>query len=452
VLNEELAKSLINKILKLSPARATEILLKYQNIALTRFANNSIIQNVAEDNLNVAIRVLHQDKMGRAETNRTDAEPLVGCCERALQLAKFSAPDPNCLPLPGRQSYETTSSFFEPTHSFNAAQRAEQVHEMIRLGKEKEANLAGIHKIETTSLAIGNSQGLFALSNATHATISVTAAIREKTGGNIINEPDIEKISPSSLVKIAIQKALFSQKTIDLPSGEYTVILEPLAVLNLLSSLIIDYISQVSPFSGTAFQSRLGFASGNIGKKIFGENFILDDDAYHPLHQGTPFDGEGMPRMPVILVYNGIIAHLVHSRASALQMGEEPTGHALELPNPYGAVPQHIVMRGGKSTIEEMVKKTKKGLYVSRFWYNRIVEPAYLALTGMTRDGTFLIEDGKIICGVKNMRFNESLFNVFRRITDLGSEVRTYDNENGQVMVVPPIRVEGFRFSGPTKV
>ncbi|MFQ5631672.1 MAG: PmbA/TldA family metallopeptidase, partial [bacterium] len=181
VLNEEHAKSLINKILKLSPVRATEILLKYQNIALTRFANNSIIQNVAEDNLNVAIRVLHQGKMGRAETNRMDAEALVACCERALQLAKFSAPDPNTLPLPGRQSYETTNSFFESTHTFNAEQRAEHVNEMIHLGRRKQANLAGIHKVETTSLATGNSQGLFAFSKATQATISVTATIHEKT-------------------------------------------------------------------------------------------------------------------------------------------------------------------------------------------------------------------------------------------------------------------------------
>ncbi|MFQ5627595.1 MAG: PmbA/TldA family metallopeptidase, partial [bacterium] len=198
MLNEEHAKSLVNKILKLSPARATEILLKYQNIALTRFANNHIIQNVAEDNLNISIRVLHQDKMGRAETNKTDSDALVNCCERALQLAKFSAPDPNTLPLPGRQSYESTNSFYENTYAFNAESRARHVNEMIRLCQDKNANLAGIHKIAASSIAIGNSQGLFAFSKSSHAASSVTAAINGKTGGNIIDEAARHKFSSNN--------------------------------------------------------------------------------------------------------------------------------------------------------------------------------------------------------------------------------------------------------------
>jgi predicted Zn-dependent protease len=448
VLNEDQAKTLLSRVLKLSPAHATEVSIESQDTALTRFANNNIIQNVAENDLKIAIRVLHQDKMGRAVTNKTDADSLAASCEQALHLAKHTSPDPQTLPLPGRQSYEKTSSFFDSTYLFNAQQRAEQVERMVRLIRNDNGNLPGAPKTGGSAIAIGNSQGLFAFSKSTSATVSVTANIDNCTGMSVMNEPDIEKIDGLSLAKTAIDKAVSSKETVEVPAGEYTVILEPLAVLNLLSSLLIDYISQVSHFSGIAVKEKLGFVADRIGQKVFGEKFTLDDDAYHPLHQGVPFDGEGMPRMPVILIYNGILAHVVHTRASALQIGEEPTGHALEQPNPYGAVPQHLVMRGRAASIDDMVKKTAQGLYITRFWYNRLVDPGRLTVTGTTRDGTFLIRNGEITGAIKNLRFNVSLFNVFNNITDLGKEVRTYDEESGRIMVIPPIRVEGFRFTG----
>lgn len=440
---------MVNKVLKLSPARSTEVILKYGDIQLTRFANNAITQSVAENNLRVAIRVLHQGKMGRAETNKTDPDSLTNCCEQALHLAKFSSPDPQSLPLPGRQNYEASHSFFDSTQACNAAMRARQISDMAARAKSQSATLAGAHKISLSSTSIGNSQGLFAYNKSSEATISVTANRNGATGASHANANNVQQIQPEALVDSAIHKALLSEKTIAMPSGDYTVILEPLAVLNLLSSMVIDYISHVCPFSGTALQNKLGFAVDRLGKQIFSQNLTIDDDAYHPLHQGAPFDGEGMPRMPVILIYQGILTQLVHSRASALHFGEQSTGHALELPNPYGAVPLHLVMHGGNSTLDEMIAKTKKGLYITRFWYNRMVDPTHLLLTGMTRDGTFMIEDGKIVCGVKNMRFNESLFSTFQHITELGESVRTYDEESGRIMVVPPIRVEGFHFSGP---
>lgn len=448
MLTEEQARALIQKILKLSPARATEATVEYNRAAATRFANNQIIQNVEEEDLQIAIRVLHQTKMGRAETNLTDPDALAFCCEKALHLAKHAAPDPDLLPLPGRQNYDKSAGFFNQTLLENPAFRAHYAVRTIAGCEQAGARCAGVVRVQASTIAIGNSQGLFAFAPSTQATVSLTANLNDRTGSEVRNHSDIEQIDIHALVSGALDKARRSANVATLPPGEYTVVLEPLAVLSLLAQLVVDYIAQISHFSGTAVYQKLGFVSGRIGEQIFGANFSLNDDVYHPLHQGIPFDGEGMPRMPVILVHQGILSQLVHNRKSALQLGELPTGHALPLPNPYGAVPQHLVMLGGSSSIEEMVRKTQRGIYVSRFWYNRLIDPAHLLVTGMTRDGTFLIEGGEIVCGLENMRFNESLFKVFRQISDLGQEVRTYDEESGQIMVVPPVRVEDFRFMG----
>ncbi|RMD94669.1 MAG: hypothetical protein D6814_14245, partial [Calditrichaeota bacterium] len=309
--DEEQTRALLKKIYKLSPSRSTEVILRSNEMALARFANNRIIQNVAESNTTLSIRVLHDNRMGRAVTNKLDEASLSNCCEIALQLAKNAAADPDALPLPGAQTYREVHAFYESTRQASAYQMASQVEEMISTGNDPLANLAGINNISAFSYAIGNSQGLFAYTRGTDATASVTAFIDNTSGFAIRNEQDIRQIDYDEVAQTAIHKAELSRHPKDCPPGEYTVILEPQAMANLLSFLIVDYVSQICPFSGTAVLKKQGFVAGNLGQKLFGENFTLEDDVYHPLQQGIPFDGEGMPRRSVTLVQNGVLSGLV---------------------------------------------------------------------------------------------------------------------------------------------
>ncbi len=448
--DEDQIKTLMNRIYKLSPSRATEVILWVTEQTTLRFANNQIVQTVAEENAYVSIRILHDDRMGRAATNKFDEKSLSRCCEKALELAKNAQPDPDALPLPGAQAYQPVNADFDATRYASAYQMANQVEEMIAEGEEDEISLSGINQIRTHIKAIGNSQGLLAVHRGTQAVASVTATYNEATGWAIIDDPDIRQIDHLALAQTAIEKAKLSTQRVTIDPGEYTVILEPQAVANLLSFLVLDYVAQISPFSGTAVLKDVGFVARHRGEKFFCEQFTLHDDVFHPLQQGIPFDGEGMPRKPVTLVENGVLKDLVHSRSSALKMGAEPTGHGLELPNSYGAIPDHLVMEGGDSNLEEMIRKTDRGLLVTRFWYNRLVDSNSLTVTGMTRDGTFLVENGEIVGAVNNMRLNESLFHLFRNIIDLGKPVRTLEEEAEWVMVVPPIRVAGVRFTDQT--
>lgn len=450
MLDEAQLKSLFSKIYKLSPARLTEATLRYRDVAVTRFANNRIIQNTAEEDTAISVRVLCDNRIGRAATNRFDDASLARCCDVANQLAKNAAPDPDALPFPGQQTYSSTNPFFDATRFVSAYQRAEGAQEMIEVGIGAGANMAGINKTATYVEAIGNSQGIFVADRRTHATASVTAMLNAGSGFAIHDENDVRKLEYELISRQAVEIAENAQHPRELPPGEYRVILTPQAVANLLTFLVCDYINQISNFSGTAYAHGQGFVAGHLGDKVFGENFSLDDDAYHPLQQGVPFDGEGMPRKKVTLIKGGVITELVHSRASALQLGAEPTGHGLELPNPYGAMPQNLVLHGGEHSLSDLMRLVDDGVLVSRFWYSRVVDPNKVSITGMTRDGTFLIKEGKIHSAIKNLRFNESLLRAFNRIIALGTPVRTYEEETGQIMVVPPVALDGFQFTNVT--
>lgn len=450
MLDENQIKTLLNKIFKLSPARSTEVIVTSIDQLMMRFANNRITQSLSEEDIRVSIRVLHDNKMGRATTNRLDDKSLSACCERALQIAKNAAVDPDALPLPGTQTYKEVDSFYEATRHATAYQITNQVEEMISVGAADLANLSGMNEIQSMSYAIGNSQGLFAYNQSTSATASVTAFIDENSGFAICNAHDIRQIDYEQLAETAVQKARLGKHPRELPPGEYTVILEPQAVANLLAFLIIDSVSQISPFSGHALLKKQGFVALHFGEQVFGTNFTLKDDVYHPEQQGIPFDGEGIPTQTVELVKEGVLSGVVHSRSSALQLGAEPTGHGLELPNPYGALPSHLVLKGGDTTLDDMIKSTRKGIVITRFWYTRLVDSNSMTITGMTRDGTFLVENGEITARIKNLRFNESLFRAFKQIQALGKPVRTLCEESGFIMVVPPLLIDGFRFTDAT--
>jgi len=225
--------------------------------------------------------------------------------------------------------------------------------------------------------------------------------------------------------------------------GRYTVVLEPAAVLDLVGQIFGD-------FSATALRDERSFLTGRMGQKMFAENIDISDDFSHPLQAGTPFDGEGVPRQRIKLVEKGVVRNVVYCRQAAHLSGVKPTGHGFPLPNEYGEAPMNIVIAGGETPVEEMIASTERGILVTRLWYIREVDPYQKIMTGMTRDGTFLIERGRVVRGLKNFRFNQNLIELLSNVEAMSPAVRASGEETFD-MVVPAMKVRDFNFTEVTR-
>ena len=314
---------------------------------------------------------------------------------------------------------------------------------------------AGVFSSGESFEGIFNSRGLSRWHTQTSAEVSITMLAADSSGWQKANSPDVGNLDPLKLAEIAARKAVNSAHPREIPAGKYTVILEPAAVLDIVGFMFWDY-------SGMAILDQRSFLTGRIGTKLFGGNITITDDVGHPLQAGSPFDGEGVLRQRVGLVENGIVKRVVYARATAERMKRsehkdkvgpiEATGHGFSLPNEMGEMPLNIVFApvGDPQTLEQMIASTERGVLVTRLWYIREVEPFEKMLTGMTRDGTFLIEDGRVLGGVRNFRFNESLIHMLSNVEAMSVPVRSCGEESFD-MVVPAMKIRDFNFTEVTK-
>jgi PmbA protein len=431
------------RVMKFCEADETEVDVSSTTDALTRFANNTIHQNVAEENLAISIRTVVDGRTARATTNKTDDESLRRAVAAAVRLAHNQPKNPDLLPMLRSQKYQKVARHFAATAETTPQDRARAVTRVCKMADKTKQTAAGIFATASTQSILANSRGLFAHYEQTRAEFSVTILENDSSGWSKANSPDVRTIDPEALAESASRKAATSRKPRALEPGHYTVILEPPAVLDLVGFLFYD-------FAGTAVLDKRSCFTGRIGKKILGENVTLWDDVYHPLQTGAPYDGEGVPRQKVLLVDRGVPKNLVYSRATAKKMKAKSTGHGFSLPNDYGEAPMNLVFSGGEKSVDEMVRSTDRGVLVTRLWYIREVDPYEKVLTGMTRDGTFLVENGKVAGGIRNFRFNQSILEMLSNIEMLGPAVRAAGEEAFE-MVVPPMKVRNFHFSEVTK-
>ncbi len=411
--------------------------------ALTRFANNSIHQHVAEHGLTVSLRVDVDGRTARVTTNRIEADALRGALESAASLAASQPKVPGLLPLPTKQKYRPVRRFSSPTATLSAEARSRAVKTACALAENKGQIAAGIFSSGQSQSVLANSRGLFAAYRQTQAEFSVTMQQGSATSWAKANSADFRTFDPRDLAKTASEKAARAENPIELAPGRYTVILEPAAVLDLVGFLFYD-------FSATAVHDQRSCFSGRLGNPLLGKNITITDDVYHPEQLGAPFDGEGIPRERVILVDQGVPRNLVYSRGSAKKAGKRPTGHGFALPNEYGEAPMNLVVDGGKTSVDEMIASTDRGLLVTRLWYIREVDPYEKIMTGMTRDGLFLIEKGKVTQAVRNFRFNQSILQMLQNVEALGPSHRATAEESFE-MVIPPMKIRDFHFSEVTK-
>ena len=444
--NERDLRKIIDTALRLAKSlgvEETEVHVDEVAGALTRFANNGIHQNVAEHGLTVSIRTVYEGRTARATTNRVDEDSLRATIEGALSLAASQPKNPSLLPMPGRQKYRRVNRFIKSTAAITPDDRAHAVRRACDLAVKHGQVAAGIFSTSQNQTAVGNSRGLFAAYRDTHAEFSITMQEKPSASWTKANSPDVRNFDTQKLAARASEKVHLAVAPKELPAGRYTVILEPAAVLDLVGFLFYD-------FAATALQDKRSCLNERLGKQLFGKNISIYDDAYHPLQLGAPFDGEGLPRQKVHLVDRGVPKNLVYSRNSAKVTKKSPTGHGFMLPNEYGEAPMNLVFDGGNSSLEEMIASTDRGLLVTRLWYIREVDPYEKIMTGMTRDGLFLVEKGKVSTAARNFRFNQSLIEMLRSVELLGPAVRATGEEAFE-MVVPAMKVRDFHFSEVTK-
>jgi predicted Zn-dependent protease len=420
-----------------------EVILAAGSSALTRFANNAIHQNVSETARHLSVRVIVEGRTARASTNRLDPDGIREVVEQAIGITRLTEPDPDLPPLAEPAPYPSVQRHFEATARATPEERALAVAEAIRAVEGAGQTAAGIYSTGESAFALLNSRGVAAWHSETMARFSITAMAPDSSGWAKASACYHGDLDPLALAVSAAQKANASRHPRELPAGRYTVILEPAAVLDLAGQMFGD-------FSATAIRDGRSFLNDRIGQKIFGDNIRIHDDATHPLQAGAPFDGEGVPRRPLTLVESGAPRDIAYCRHAAALAGVEPTGHGFPLPNEYGEAPANIVIAGGESSLAEMIASTGHGVLVTRLWYIREVDPYEKIFTGMTRDGTFLVEDGRVTAGLRNFRFNQGLMEMLSNVELLGTPVRA-SGEEAFDMVVPAMKIGNFNFTEVTR-
>jgi predicted Zn-dependent protease len=467
MLTKEQAGDIFDRIRRFSSAEEVEAIFTSSRFALTRFANNAIHQNVEEENSVVSIRTNFAGRTARSTANQFDDESLRRAIAASENLAQVQAADPDLLPMPTAAEADSRdgaadksvrampSRFFEQTAAIRPAERADVVKKIVSVAGKSGLTTAGIYSNSESCEGIFNSRGLAKWHEQTLAEVSITMLGDDSSGWQKLNSPDVTKLDAGRLAETAAQKAVESARPREIAPGKYTVILEPSAALDIVGFMFWDY-------SGVAILDQRSFLNDRIGTQLFGENINISDDVAHRLQAGSPFDGEGMARQRVQLVEKGVVKRVVYARATAEKMKKseyagkvgtiEATGHGFPLPNEAGEMPMNIVFGGPQSpeSIEEMIASTERGVLVTRLWYIREVDPYEKIVTGMTRDGTFLVENGKIQCGIRNFRFNESLISLLSNVEVMGVPVRACGEESFD-MVVPAMKVREFNFTEVTK-
>lgn len=460
MLTQAQAADIFSRIRKYSTADEVECVFYGGHSSLTRFANNTIHQNMSEENYGVSVRTVFGGRTARAATNKFDDESLRNVVRASEELAKVQEPDADLLPMAvagedGLAIPASPARHFERTARLTPAERADSVGQMVSVAQKNNLMAAGIFSSAEGIEGIFNSRELSRWHTQTSAEISITMLAPDSSGWQKANSPNVANLNPVALAQVAAEKAVKSAAPREIAPGKYTVILEPAAVLDTVGFGFYD-------FGGLAILDQRSFLNNRIGRQLFGENINIWDDVTHPQQSGAPFDGEGMPRQKLKLVENGVVKRLVYARGTAAKMKKsehasnvgpvETTGHGFPLPNEMGEAPMNIVFEppSDPKTVAQMTESTERGILVTRLWYIREVDPYEKILTGMTRDGTFLIENGKVVCGLRNFRFNQSLIEMLANVEQMSTPVRASGEESFD-MVVPAMKVKEFNFTEVTK-
>jgi predicted Zn-dependent protease len=419
----------------------TECLLIANKRILTRFANSYIHQNVSVDDIELSIRVVLDGRNGKVSINQLSKDTLDSALSRAIEIARLTPPDPDYYGLPTPVSLDMKKAYL--IEDITPESLARKVKEFI--DATNDLNASGALEASNITIALVNSNGISLEDNLSMISLEAVVQDGDSSGYVYSMEKTLEDIDFVSLAKIASDKARKGRNPVELSPGCYTVVLEPQAVGTLVSFL------GLMGFGAKQFIEGRSFLVGKLGEKITSDLISIWDYPSHPKSIGFGFDFEGLPRKDVVLIDRGTAKNLVYDFKYSKKLGKESTGNALPQPNTDGPIPFNLTLLPGGSSLEEMIASTEKGVLVTRFHYTNIVDPIKTVITGMTRDGTFLIEDGEITTPIKNMRFTQSILDAFSSTELVGKDLYIAGEHFIYPTLVPALKLNSFQFTGVTR-
>ncbi|GAB2795750.1 putative Zn-dependent protease [Hymenobacter luteus] len=433
ILSKDESQAILKKVVSFTTADECQATLQGRTSGNVRYARNSVSTAGSRDNVSLVVEARFGKRAGVATCNQFDDATLRRCVQRAEEIARLAPEDPEYMPLLGPQQYLTPVSYAASTAGITPDFRAQAAGDSIALCAAKQLTAAGYLEDGASFLALRNNKGLEAYQQSTNLDFSVTVRTPDGTGSGyaVADFTDASKFNAKALTQIAADKAAGSRNAKALEPGKYTVILEPAALVSdegLLNNLVYNFGAREAD-EGRSFLSKKG-GGNRTGEKLFDSRITIYSDPLNAQAPSGVFDGEGLPVKRMNWVEKGVVKNLYYTRYWAQKTGQQPT-----------AFSGNFIMEGGTQSVQDLIKSTAKGILVTRLWYIRDVDPQTLLFTGLTRDGTFYIENGKIKHPVKNFRFNESPVIMLNNIEAIGRPVRLGGN------LVPPLKIRDFTFT-----
>ena len=430
ILSESESRSIIKRALSFSSADEIRVNLSGGRSGNTRFALNSITTSGDEDTLNVQVLAYFGKQHATSSGTEFTDDALQKIVRTAEEAARFAPEDPEYVPELQPQTYLPINPYFSSTAAMTPELRAKGVQSSIEPSIKKDLVSAGFFSNRHGFSAVGNNHKLFGYYQGTYASFSVTTRTQDGLGSGWGSDSarNIDRVDYQATSSRALEKAEASSNSKTLEPGTYPVILEPQAVSDFMRTGSYA-LNARSADEGRSFFSKSG-GGNKIGEKVAGENVTMRSDPTHPELLGSPFEGDGLPAKKNTWIKNGVLTQLFYDRYWAEKQGKEPTGW-----------PSSIIIEGENGTLDDLISNTDRAVLITRFWYIRFVDPQSLLLTGLTRDGTFWVENGRIQHAIKNFRFNESPMAVLNKITDMSESVHVGGS------MVPAIRASEFTFS-----
>jgi predicted Zn-dependent protease len=436
IYTEDQAKAILDKVIKLSKADQCSATLSGSNGGNIRYALNSVSTSGNVSDADLAVEVAFGKRVGTATINTFDDASLEAVVRRAEELARLAPENPEFVPAIDKQAYKPSGTFVEKTAAITPEYRAQVAAACIEPCRKDKLVAAGFFSDSQSFSAVANSKGNFGYQKSTGMDFTCTVRTDDGHGSGWVarNLADVSKFDAKSDIRTAIEKARGSVGAKALEPGKYTVIMEPAATAGLISFMMFGFDAR-SADEGRSFLSKKG-GGNKLGEKLFDERVSIHADPWDAEAAVLPWDNDGLARERTPIITKGRVDYLHYSRYWAQKQGKRAVGQ-----------PGNLIMAGGDKSTMDLVKGTKKGVLVTRTWYIRMVDPQTVLLTGLTRDGTFYIENGEIKYPIKNFRFNESPAIMLNNLEELGKPVRVGDDESPFVMMIPPMKIRDFTFT-----
>jgi len=448
MIGKEKILKLLKEIISESHAKSTEAVFTGTDYGLTRFANSYIHQNVANQDSSVAFKVAIDKKIGVSSTNIFEREALTRTCNNAIEIAERAIPVPYFKGLAGSALYKHIKTFFDITAGVTPAKRAAMVKRICAKAEKRGLIASGALSTSVSEIAIVNSNGVACYQPNSSCSVNIIVSSDDSSGYAQGLGRRFDKMDFGALADTAVKKCLASRNPIDLEPGKYDVVLEPVAVANLL-----EWLAFIA-FTADPYHEKTSFLSDKKGKRIGVSGLSIYDDGLDTKGIAFPFDFEGIPKKRVYFIKNGMGGSPVYNLLTAAKYKTKSTGHGTPPGWSGGPMPLNIHVAPGKTPFAKMIAPVKRAILVTRFHYiNGFLDTPKALLTGMTRDGTFLIENGRIVSGVKNLRFTESMLRAFGNIEAISKETEQIDTWWSDVGCIsaPAMIVRDFNFSGKTE-